>query len=49
MTFWSRHRLMRPETYRHGLHIDDQEFTLDVTEPILVRVLQGNRTHGIDR
>lgn len=38
---------MRPETYRNGLHIDDQDFALDVMEPVLFRVLQGDRMNRI--
>lgn len=47
MNFGNSHRLMRPETYRHGLHTDDQDFTFDVMEPVLVGVLQGDGTNGI--
>lgn len=28
-------------------YTDDQDFTLDVTEPVLVRVPQGDRTNRI--
>ena len=38
---------MRPEIYRNGLHIDDQDFALDVMEPVLFRVLQGDRMNRI--
>lgn len=47
MNFGNSHRLMRLETYRRGLHTDDQDFTFDVMEPVLVRVLQGEGTNGI--